>query len=547
MNQSGAFTFVLHSHLPYARRAGRWPHGEEWVHEALTETYIPLLNALHDLRDEGVAYKLTIGLTPVLLEQLADDLIKTNFEEFIDEKVSRAEHDLQRFSEAGDLARADVAHFWLNFYEGVARSFRERFKRDVVGAFRDLRQSGHLDVLTSAATHGYLPLLGRDSSITGQLRTGYRATARHLGQPARSIWLPECAYRPERPGGRPGIETFLDGMGIECFFVETHLIEGGRPSGKATGDAVGPYGEVARRYEVPQGAHDEASAGTTFKPYLVRQSGVSTLARNKRTGLQVWSGDHGYPGDYWYREFHKKDGVSGLHYWRVSGVGIGLGDKEIYDPPRAAVRIQDHADHFASLVHEVLDDYQRESGSPGIVAAAYDTELFGHWWFEGVQWLAQVLRQLAENPAINLTSASDYVEESPPQSSIELPEGSWGQEGTHFTWLNVDTEWMWPMIHEAEARMEKLAEIEDLDRQEVLNQAARELLLLQSSDWPFLVTTGQAADYARERFLSHVGRFNDLASFIESGHDASARAAELWELDRVFPDIDYRDFRRSGN
>ncbi|MEX2239030.1 MAG: 1,4-alpha-glucan branching protein domain-containing protein [Dehalococcoidia bacterium] len=541
MSPAGAFSFVLHSHLPYARQAGRWPHGEEWIHEALTDTYIPLLDALLDLREEGVAFKLTIGLTPVLLEQLADELIKENFEEFVDEKIRRAEADCARFEGTSD-PRGRLAAFWLEFHQRVRSCFVDRLKRDVPGAFAALGRSGHLDILTSAATHGYLPLLSTDSSIRGQLRTGRRASARHLGAEPRSIWLPECAYRPAYQANgtlRPGIETFLEAEGIRAFFAETHLVEGGRPTGKAAGDAIGPYGEVRRRYAVPQ---EEASQkqGTTFQPYYVGKSNVAVFARNNRTGLQVWSGEHGYPGDYWYREFHKKDGVSGLHYWRVSGAGVDLGDKEYYDPAHASQRTAEHAAHFAALVRGLLTEYKAESGAPGAIIAAYDTELLGHWWFEGVEWLARVLRHLSADPEVELTSASDYVEEHPPREFIDLPEGSWGQAGTHFTWLNGDTEWMWPIIHQAEKTMEELASRGG--EEAVLNQAARELLLLQSSDWPFLVTTGQAADYAVQRFVSHVERFRELEAILHSRQSGRERAAELYELDKVFPDIDYRDF-----
>ena len=539
----GSFAFVLHSHLPYARQAGRWPHGEEWVHEAITETYVPLLNALYDLREEGVSYRLTIGLTPVLLEQLADELIKDNFDHFISEKVERSEADCRRFESDGD-PRLAVARFWHGFYQKVQESFAVRFKRDIVGAFAELGRSGHLDILTSAATHGYLPLLARDSSIRGQLRTGARSSLRHLGRASESIWLPECAYRPAYQADgetRPAIESFLAEGGIRCFFVETHLIEGGKPTGKAAGDAVGPYGEVRRRYSLPA-TTPGVSSGTTFQPYFVGESDVAVMARNSRTGLQVWSGEHGYPGDYWYREFHRKDGVSGLQYWRVSGTTVDLADKEVYDPPKAFARTEDHAEHFSALVREVLTEYRGDDGRNGIVVAAYDTELFGHWWFEGVSWLTGVLRRLASDPEIDLTTASAYVTNNPPVESIALPEGSWGQGGNHFTWFNADTQWMWPIIHNAETTMEELARMETAGLTDVLNQAARELLLLQSSDWPFLVTTGQAGDYAVQRFLSHVDRFNELAGYARSGFSAQSRVAELYESDKVFPNIDYRDF-----
>jgi 1,4-alpha-glucan branching enzyme len=291
---------------------------------------------------------------------------------------------------------------------------------------------------------------------------------------------------------------------------------------------------------------------TTYLPYWVQSDepavDVAAIGRNNRTGMQVWSADWGYPGDFDYREFHKKDGVSGLQYWRVTNAQHNLGDKDYYHPDWAAVKVQIHSSHYAGLVANLLADFQKSSGKYGIIVAAYDTELFGHWWFEGVTWLKGVLSQLADNNAVELVTASEYVERHPPEDVLALKEGSWGQAGSHFTWLNADTEWVWPVIRSAELRMEKLVArypnaTADLERH--LNQTARELLLLESSDWPFLITTGQAKEYAIQRFQSHRERFEQLAAIAESGNIDSAAHdlyQQLNDLDNIFPDIDYRVF-----
>jgi NitT/TauT family transport system substrate-binding protein len=226
-----------------------------------------------------------------------------------------------------------------------------------------------------------------------------------------------------------------------------------------------------------------------------------------------------------------------------------LGDKPLYNPQWAAERVKEHAAHFVGLVEQLLTDYQLASGSPGVISSNYDTELFGHWWFEGVDWLKEVLRGLAASPKVELTTASAIVEKYPPQTVIELPEGSWGAGGGHFTWLNVDTQWMWPIIHQAEIRMEGLVETYPSatgDLRELLNQAAREVLLLESSDWPFLITTGQAKEYASERFMEHVERFTKLAELAEAGGAVSEETRQYLTnvegLDNPFPGIDYRIF-----
>jgi len=553
MTKTGAFTFVLHSHLPYCRQAGRWPHGEEWIHEAAAETYVPLLNALYDLHEEGHPFHLTIGLTPVLCEQLADPLVQEHFVTYLRTRIEAAERDVARFQKADELHLAYLAGFYRDFYTGVLHSFQERFGGDLLAAFRRLQDEGYIEILTSAATHGYLPLLSRDSSIHGQLKAGVESYRRFFGRDPRAIWLPECAYRPayyaEGPLGtyvKSGLEVFLAEQGLGCFFAETHAIEGGRPVGKAAGDAIGPYGEIKRRYVVPITAREPTQL-TTYQPYYVSDVQVAVIGRNNRTGLQVWSADWGYPGDFDYREFHKKDGISGLQYWRITGAKVDLAFKDYYHPDWAQHKVGEHARHFAWLVQDLLTTYHAESGRYGIISANYDTELFGHWWFEGVDWLREVLRILSHSEVVDLTTASDYLAHHPPEEVILLPESSWGQGGGHWTWDNPDTHWMWGVIAEAERRMERLVEKfpnATGDLEAVLNQAARELLLLQSSDWPFLVTTGQARQYAIERFQGHVERFHRLADLAEAGQLAAAHrlADELYERDKVFPDIDYRWF-----
>ena len=545
----GAFTFVLHSHLPYARLAGRWPHGEEWIHEAATETYLPLLSALHDLAAEGTRYRLTIGVTPVLAEQLADADVLRHLEAYIEGLRERADADVGRFERAGDEQRRSIATFYRGRFEWLLQQFRDRFGRDLIGALRRLQDDGYVEIAASAATHGYLPLFERDSSIYGQVRTGIRAHERHFGRAPRSFWLPECAYRAPyvSEGGvrKPGLEEFLAAQGISTFFVETQAILGGEPAGKAAGDAIGPSGDVPKRYAVPQPPRAAAMERTTFQPYWVSRPGVAAIGRNVATGLQVWSADHGYPGDFAYREFHKKDGESGLHYWRVTGAGVGLGEKQLWDANAAFERVHEHARHFAGLVEEQVRAYAASSGRYGIVSAAYDTELFGHWWFEGVTWLQEVLRHLAGSDTVDLTGAAEFVSAHPPREVVTLPEGSWGQQGTHFTWLNADTAWMWPIVTAAQRRIEAIAGSGGGGPQlmrDARAQLARELLLLESSDWPFLVTTGQAREYAELRFREHVERFERLAAQIEGEAVDAAYVADLQQRDNPFPDIEIADF-----
>ncbi len=548
----GSFTFVLHSHIPYVRNAGRWPHGEEMLHEVMAETYIPLLNALYDLKAEGIEPRLTLGLTPILLEQLADVDVQNHFEIYLQERLALAEADIAR---VGAMHASPLPQWYRAWYENILESFREKYQRDLVRAFRHLSDAGNLDILTSAATHGYLPLLDRDASVYGQLKTGIESSRRHLGRAARGIWLPECAYRPAfmlDSKYKPGIEEFLAEFNLGYFFTETFVITGGKLVGKVAGDVAGPYGNIPERNVVIR-ADDRptAHARTTMRPYYVQAARVAVFGRDERTGLQVWSAAHGYPGDFVYREFHRKDAHSGLQYWRVTGANADLGQKDFYDPAAAFQQTQIHADNFVDAVTQLTREHSDQTQQHGIIVSAYDTELFGHWWFEGVEWLKQVLKRLAQNPDVELTTARDYLAAHPPTEVLAIPESSWGKGGDHSTWLNPETEWLWQLIQPAERAMETLAaKYPDArgDLLTVLNQCAREFLLLTSSDWPFLISTGQATEYASSRFQQHLARFNHLvamaARVAASGlQDSDRRFLEnVQQLDNPFPEIDYRVF-----
>jgi 1,4-alpha-glucan branching enzyme len=419
------------------------------------------------------------------------------------------------------------------------------------------------------------------------LELGKRVTARHFGKEPRAIWLPECAYRPGYKATasngeeyeRPGIERWLEERDLNLFFSESSAVEGSQVLGRAqrsTREVMKPvskstssmdiYGQVERTIEemgyehagwvtdkmlVPYEGAGQAGAGSgTFEAYYVGKSDVAVVGRNRVVGEQVWSAMFGYPGEGEYREFHKKEAVHGFQYWRVTDSQTDLAYKQTYDPFRAGQKVQDHADHFVWLIENQLRDFSKANagGKQGFLASAYDTELFGHWWFEGVSWLKEVLTRLAANENVELTTASEWLERHPPEKAIDLPESSWGHAGTHVTWINPDTNWMWEALHGCEQRMEGLvgryAQGAPEAVEEALNQAARELVLLEASDWEFLYTTGQARQYAGERFAEHVNRFNDLAAAIESEQtDHAVHLARSYrERDNLFPDIDYRLF-----
>lgn len=528
-----AYALVLHSHLPYVRGAGRWPHGEEWIHEAILGTYLPLLVTLHDLRAERVRFRVTIGLTPTLIEQLADPDINARFLEYVDDQIRRAELDAWDLA-SPDAERAALAEFYRASYTRLKQAYLARFARDIVGAFADLVRSGEVELLTSAATHGYLPLLD-DRSVATQLAVGRAATRRLTGSDPTGIWLPECAYRP-------GLERALEEHGFTHFFTDADLLTGGAVtwSPRRFGGAIATGDPIL----VDQTAK-AAEAADVLRPYLVADSAVAAIARHPDVSGQVWSAASGYPGDPAYREFHRKDDRSGLRYWSVTATTVDLGAKAPYRVADAGVRVGIHAAHFAERVRRTLDAHRAATGRAGLLTTAFDSELFGHWWFEGVDWLGLVLRELGPLT----TTAADWLAAEPPRERVPLAEGSWGKQNDHSTWRNPDTEWMWDEIRTAATAVGMLAADPPPDgfRARAADQALRELLLLESSDWPFLVTTGQAADYGVERFRSHalrVRRSVELARHGGAADDIELRSLE--RTDALFPDVRIAMFARGS-
>ena len=538
------FSLVLHTHLPMVVNHGRWPHGSDWLNEATFECYLPLLETAHRLVADGLSPKWTINLSPVLTEQLASPEFQKELS-FYYENVRRACVESREFFAGLDEQQiVALTYFWEEFYERMWELHR-RIGGDIPGTFADLQRAGHVEIITCAATHGYLPLLGRDESIHLQLRTAVETHQRHFGRTPRGIWLPECAYRPRYewtpPTGpdrgrdrrmRPGIEELLAAHGLEFFVADSHLVAAGQP--------VFLYRDyLPMRTEV---GHEPtpmpvASPRSPYHPYRVASRGGTGTAiafiRDPRSTLQVWSRDHGYPGEFHYLEFHKKHFPGGLRFWRITDSSGDLGRKQVYDPKIAAEKVGLQATHFVGVVRETIDQNRDSIGA--LVCSPYDSELFGHWWFEGPLWLEHVAREMyrAGVQPMTLGEARQTVK---PQGPLALPEGSWGEGGDHRVWLNRDTEWTWDRVYSAEKEWVEHLRAGDGGSPELrrlLNQASRELLLLQSSDWQFLITTGAARDYAERRVAEHYAEFKRLSEMANT-------LRRLEREDFVFPDLDLK-------
>ncbi len=511
---------VLHSHLPYVLHHGRWPHGSDWLAEAAIDSYLPLLEVLLRLENEDIPAPLTLGFTPVLANQLADPGFPALLESYFDHRLQAAAEAPRTLAATGDQQLAGIAVFWARRLTRLRALFRS-VHGNLVGAFARLARDGRIELSGSAATHGLLPLLHRRESVDLQLRLGFSEHQRLFGLRARGCWVPECAYRP-------GIETRVSRAGFEYFWSDAHVA--------AAGDPADVYAAGETRTTVPR----PPTRPREHSPYHAYRVGPATaLLRDPVTSRQVWSRYEGYPGDEHYLEFHKIRWPEGLRLWRVSSPGSDLGQKLPYRPESARSRARHHARHFASL----LQDTARQRGKPGGgIVAPFDTELFGHWWFEGPEFLGALFEVLGRTRNVRPATAARHLDQNPAAEAIELSEGSWGANGDFSMWQNPATEWIWERmaaLDEAFWRVARPALAEPRSHY-VLAQAARELLLAQSSDWPFIITTGAAADYAERRFREHCDAAEGLVAGLAAPEfigPASRLAEQLGGRDGLFPDI----------
>ncbi len=495
----------LHSHLPFSLNKGRWPFGEEWLFEISLSTYLPLLKIFHELKDENIEFNLNLGITPVLMDQLKTEYFKEKFLEYIEIKEKNGLIDYEKYKNNPKII--SILDYYMSELNDLKKLY-EKINFDIVDAFNKLQDEGYIEIGTSAITHAYLPLLKYDESREMQIKNGVIVYKKYINKNPNIIWLPECAYKP-------GIEKILKEVGINFFILNYHsLIE--------ESEEIFRYGRKDLKFDLKNKFSTLFLYETDYEPYV--------LLRNPETSESVWSRDYGYPGDGDYREFHKKSENSGFQYWRITDKNVSLGDKDYYDFRKANEKAKIHALDFKNNLEKIFTDFNNNYDLEGLIVAAYDTELFGHWWYEGVQFIKELLKLSSNSDIYKTTTTKNLIKEAPIKKG-KFSESSWGLGGYHYTWLNSETMWIWEKIHEIEDKFMNLKEV-DLEK---LKTLLKEKFLLESSDFPFLVTTSTAKDYAINRFNEHYKKFLMLL-------DGKITPEEINKDDFVFNDINLRRF-----
>lgn len=528
--RTGFYSLFLHAHLPFVRHPDHVYFLEEnWLFEAISETYIPLLQMFERLMDEGVRFRITMSITPPLINMLQDPLLNYRYKRHLERLIELSEKEVFRTRKNSRLNI--IASSYLRKFTNYHRYFNNDIKMRIIDKFAYFQNAGVLDIVTCTATHAFLPLVKRTETINALLATAVDTHKRSFGVSPNGIWLAECGYRP-------GLETLLHRHGIVYFFCEHTCML---------------YSDPCAMYGV-------------FAPVVCDGAPVAAFARDIDASKQIWHAKTGYPGDFSYREFYRDigfdldidyirpyihpDGIrinTGVKYHRITG---NTGIKDIYDPFRAIERASVHAEHFMyERVAQIKKLAENMDRIPMIITP-FDAELFGHWWYEGPLFLEFLIKKLFyDQNTIEMISPTDYLEYYPVNQEVSLPYSSWGENAYADFWLDETNSWIYSHLHIMEERIIELANrnrTADGVLKRALNQLLRELFLAQSSDWAFIIKNGTAVQYAVKRTKNHINRFNTLYEQIKANMIDQEYLCELEQKDNIFPNADFRHFLFDG-
>ena len=534
-NIKGYVSFILHAHLPYVHHPESEDYLEEqWFFEAASETYIPLLKRFQKLVDENIDFRFTMSLTPPLLNMMDNKLLQERYIKYLEQHIELAQKECERT--AYDERINKLSHYYLDRYTEDLRFFKEECNCCLINQFRKFNDLGVLEIIGCGATHGYFPILIlNEKTVKAQIQLGVQAYYKYFEKPLKGFWLPECGYVPES-------DKYLREFGIEYVLVETH--------GILYADPTPLYG--------------------TYAP-IVSPDGVVAFGRDLESSRQVWSSINGYPGDFNYREFYRDIGFdapyeyikpyityngirvsTGIKYYRITGK---TEEKDVYNLDWAMDSInRNSGDFFDNRVRQI-NYLSKHTENPPIIVCPYDAELYGHWWYEGPDFLYTLAKKVYYDDCnFALTTPHEYLTKYPNIQQSTPCRSSWGANGYSYVWLNGSNDYIHRHLHVAGDRMCELALRfpnlpQDSLKRRILNQCARELVLMQSSDWLFIITNGTMVDYAKKRVKDHVGRFTKLyymmmkrQSLIEEDKLDETNMLFLEDIenkDDIFPEIDY--------
>lgn len=520
----GYLNFVLHAHLPYVRHPESELYIEErWLFEAMSETYIPLLIYFDELEKENVKFRVTMNITAPLITMLDDELLQQRYRKYLLERIWLAKKEITRTKDNKELN--DLAKMYYYNFKKYYKVYKNKYNFNLLNGFKHFQDKGFIEILACPATHGFLPLLNvTPNAVRAQICMGVELYKKYFGRAPNGMWISECAYIPE-------IEPALREFGIKYVILETHGITNATPKPL--------YGTLAP---------------------IISSNGLAAFGRDLESSKQVWSSICGYPGDVNYREFYKDIGYeldweyikpyvsksghrvdTGIKYCRITGK---TDKKDWYHDDKAKAVAEMQADHFISSRIKQINNVCNDMINPPIITCPYDAELYGHWWYEGPYWLYVLFKKIHyDQDTFELITPSEYLEKYPNVQQCNPAISTWGAHGYNEVWLNSGNDYIYRHLHHAGERMNVLAKNYKAPyplQERALKQCARELLLAQSSDWPFIITANTMVEYAHKRVKDHIGRFNALANMIDKDEINEEYLSDIEYKDKIFPDVNYK-------
>jgi 1,4-alpha-glucan branching enzyme len=526
--EKSCFSLVLNAHLPFVRRPEFPDYLEErWLFEAISECYLPMLRAFRRLESDGVPFRLTLSISPTLQAMLTDPLLQERYITYAERQLAFAMREIGR--NGAESSEGKLAAMYAVMYETDKSDFQELYQRNILRGFDYFHKKGMLELITTSGTHAFMPLYGEHpESEAAQIETAIISHRKNFGKNPQGFWLPHLGYYP-------GLERILKSYNLSYAILDPRALIYGDP--------------------IPFAA--------CFAPVRMR-NGYVAFARDSASAKALYDGKEGYPAAPAYRDFYRDVGYdlpadyvidfmpdektrvpTGFKY---RAIGMDGNEKGIYDREKARAQAREHASNFVYNRKLCLKRAQEQMDMPAIVLAAFDAELLGHWWFEGVDWLEAVLRELAASSAeIRSVTPSEYLEinKSPQESQPEF--SSWAENGYCEPWLEKPNAWLCRHIYKSAGRMVELADRfpnENGLKERALNQAAREILLMQNSDWPYLMRTPGSEPFAKAQMEDAIGNFAKIYDMLSRNAINTEWLTRLEKRNNLFPFINYRMFRR---